>query len=68
MQSCGSGGLTAAIARGNFSAFKDGENLMALWSTFIAPPDFDPKPFENTEMGRDLNRLLFEINHYHRNK
>ena len=61
-------GLTAAIAKGNFSAFKDGENLMTLWSTFVAPPDFDPMPFENTEMGRDINRLLFEINHYHRNK
>lgn len=33
-------GLAIQISKGNFLAFKDGENLMTIWSTFVAPPDF----------------------------
>ncbi|MDN3606389.1 hypothetical protein [Kaistella yonginensis] len=50
-------GLATQIAKGNFLAFKDGENLMILWSTFAAPPDFDPKPFEDSELKPLIERL-----------
>lgn len=57
-------GLTAAIARGSFSAFKDGENLMALWSTFIAPPDFDPKPFDKTGLKNEIDDVSNAIKYF----
>ena len=57
-------GLATQIARGNFLAFKDGENLMALWNIFVTPPDFDPKPFENTELKNQIEEVSKAIKYF----
>lgn len=48
-------------------ALKDGENLMTLWSTFVAPPDFDPKPFENTGLKNEIEEVSNAIKYFKKN-
>lgn len=58
-------GLVIQIGKGNFLAFKDGENLMTLWSTFIAPPEFDPEPFDkNPELKKQIKEVSDAIKYF----
>lgn len=61
--------LISKIVRGNKLAFKDGENLLTLWSSFFDTPDFNVLDAKNIQdfnnIKSQINQVEFEINHYH---
>jgi len=50
-------GLINSIWKKDSWAIFDGENLMTLWSTFVATPEFDPQPFKNTKLEGEINDI-----------
>jgi len=51
-------GLINSIWKKDSWAIFDGENLMTLWSTFIATPEFDPEPFDkNPELKKQIKEV-----------